>query len=114
MGLDTTHNAWHGPYSSFNRWREKLAKKVNIDLRSMIGFGGYNVWDESKNYYPLLYHSDCDGELTVDECKKTVEFLESIVNEFQPDPEWGTKEDILQFIKGCKDAISKNESIKFQ
>lgn len=25
MGLDTTHNCWHGAYSAFSRWREQLA-----------------------------------------------------------------------------------------
>jgi hypothetical protein len=24
MGLDTTHDAWHGAYSAFMRWREKV------------------------------------------------------------------------------------------
>jgi malate/lactate dehydrogenase len=114
MGLDTTHNAWNGSYSSFNRWREKLAEKVNIRLRSMDGFGGSVIWDQSANYYPLLSHSDCDGELTVDECKKTVDFLKSIIDEFQPDPDYGAKEEINQFINGCKEAIKLNQSIKFQ
>lgn len=26
MGLDTTHGCWHGAYSAFNRWRDKLAE----------------------------------------------------------------------------------------
>jgi hypothetical protein len=26
MGLDTTHEAWHGAYSAFSRWRDKLAQ----------------------------------------------------------------------------------------
>lgn len=26
MGLDTTHDCWHGAYSAFSRWREKLAE----------------------------------------------------------------------------------------
>ena len=25
MGLDCSHNAWHGAYSAFMRWRQKLA-----------------------------------------------------------------------------------------
>lgn len=24
MGLDTTHDCWHGPYSAFQRWREAV------------------------------------------------------------------------------------------
>ena len=26
MGLDTSHDCWHGAYSAFNRWRNKLAE----------------------------------------------------------------------------------------
>lgn len=26
MGLDTTHDCWHGAYSAFTRWRNKLAE----------------------------------------------------------------------------------------
>jgi hypothetical protein len=26
MGLDTTHDCWHGAYSAFMRWRRKLAE----------------------------------------------------------------------------------------
>lgn len=26
MGLDTSHDCWHGAYSAFSRWRDKLAE----------------------------------------------------------------------------------------
>lgn len=39
MGLDTSHDAWHGAYSAFMRWREMLAKTANLPpLRLMEGF----------------------------------------------------------------------------
>jgi hypothetical protein len=38
MGLDTTHNAWSGPYSSFNNWRRWIADKIGIPLDLMEGF----------------------------------------------------------------------------
>ncbi len=38
MGLDTTHDCWHGPYSQFMRWRCWLAAQVGIPLRLMYGF----------------------------------------------------------------------------
>lgn len=40
MGLDTTHDCWHGAYSAFKRWREKLAEVVGIPLPLMEGFYG--------------------------------------------------------------------------
>lgn len=38
MGLDTTHNCFHGAYSAFMRWREKLAEVAGIPLHMMEGY----------------------------------------------------------------------------
>jgi hypothetical protein len=41
MGLDTTHGCWHGAYSAFMRWREKIAEVAGLPpLGMMEGF-----WD---------------------------------------------------------------------
>lgn len=37
MGLDTTHDCWHGSYGSFNAWRIQLAKA--IEKNETIEFG---------------------------------------------------------------------------
>lgn len=38
MGLDTTHDCWHGSYTAFNRWRHKIAELAGIPLPLMEGF----------------------------------------------------------------------------
>lgn len=39
MGLDTTHDAWHGAYSAFMRWRQEIAKVAGLPpLMLMEGF----------------------------------------------------------------------------
>lgn len=39
MGLDTTHEAWHGAYSAFHRWRCELARLAGLPpLELMEGF----------------------------------------------------------------------------
>ena len=39
MGLDTTHGCWHGAYSAFMAWREKLAEVAGLPpLQLMEGF----------------------------------------------------------------------------
>ncbi len=38
MGLDTSHDCWHGPYSAFNRWRHAVAKAALVPLDLMEGF----------------------------------------------------------------------------
>lgn len=58
MGLDTTHDAWHGPYSQFRRWRIWLAKQIGLPLNLMNGFYGWEWTPEdrdelSKNFTPL-------------------------------------------------------------
>lgn len=53
MGLDVSHGCWHGAYSAFMRWREKLAEVAGLPpLQLMEGF--YEPLD-SRNL-PTLYH----------------------------------------------------------
>jgi hypothetical protein len=51
MGLDTSHDAWHGSYSSFNNWRTWIAEQIGIPLQLMDGF-----YSEENNPFALL---DC-------------------------------------------------------
>ena len=40
MGLDTTHDCWHGSYSAFTRWRNKLAEVAGYTFHhDVINFG---------------------------------------------------------------------------
>ena len=99
MGLDTTHGAWHGSYSSFASWRRSIAKHYDVPLDLMEGFwspegatesliksavGNNGYLDKYKKVLPikwevikiphcikaLLNHSDCDGHLTPSICGK--------------------------------------------
>ena len=116
MGLDTTHNAWNGPYSSFGSWRKWLAKQAGFNLDDMEGFGGGKEWSEemkAKDYYPLLNHSDCDGVLTPLECQKTAKFLGHIMAKGNSDGDKYMLEKCANFYMGCIDAIGRNENIEF-
>lgn len=113
MGLDTTHNAWHGSYSSFNHWRAEITKLVGIEnLHDMEGFGGEIKWTywEHNDLYPLLSHSDCDGELTVEECRKTLKGLADIYDKIESEE---ARIKAVEFMNGCKLAIHENEPIEF-
>lgn len=46
MGLDTSHDCWHGPYSMFNRWRTWLASQIGVALQLQQGFGASFCRDE--------------------------------------------------------------------
>lgn len=38
MGLDTSHDCWHGPYSQFMRWRTWLAAQIGYPIGLSEGF----------------------------------------------------------------------------
>lgn len=74
MGLDTSHDCWHGAYSAFMRWRETLARVAGLPpLRLMEGF--YEPLPPRKllGGLPTLYHgfdernylSDIDSQLPI-------------------------------------------------
>lgn len=116
MGLDTSHNAWNGPYSSFNRFREKLAKMIGIDLNQMEGFGGSNSWDKvNDGLVPLLNHSDCDGHLTPEESKMIADRLDELMPQITIDDAGDSDfyQKVLKFRNGCVKAFKKYEVIDF-
>ncbi len=131
MGLDTSHNAWHGPYSSFMRFRELLAKQIGFNLREMEGFSdtthtihGTKKWADlpADDLHILLDHSDCDGEISASDCLKIAVRLEEVAQyaqETMPNNSEGAEqqseliEDCLRFAKGCRAAHQANEPLTF-
>lgn len=118
MGLDTTHNCWHGPYSSFSKFRQLLAEEIGINLNDYLGYGRGGTKDLSTikhDIEPLLNHSDCDGILTVEQCKQIVRGLNNILENLSEKNQsfQGFKEDITQFRDGCELAIEEDEPVEF-
>lgn len=116
MGLDTTHDCWHGPYSAFMRWRQAVAEAAGIPpLMLMEGFferNGYmdpfrdlaRQWpDTAETYYRglpipwdalkssplhvLLSHSDADGTIAAADCAPLADALEELLPRMGPDRE---------------------------
>jgi len=58
MGLDTSHDCWHGAYSAFHRWRKEIAKHIGIPLDLMEGF--YNHCEISFEDFENLLISSKD------------------------------------------------------
>lgn len=106
MGLDVTHDCWHGAYSAFMRWRRKLAEVAGLPpLDLMEGFYPGLVdylkyvdpsfqyaidewrkslpikWDALKPdvLHLLLHHSDCDGDIPPEICSPLADRLEQLV-----------------------------------
>lgn len=88
----------HWSYSGFMRFRRALAKAEGLNLDDMQGYADYPVgvetaapgraipWSSvSTPLEPLLNHSDCDGELTPDECAQIAPRLKEIVSDWPID-----------------------------
>jgi hypothetical protein len=118
MGLDTTHDCWSGPYSSFNSWRKNVAKAVGINLKEMVGFGGVIPWDETQSdpLHILLNHSDCDGSISWEQCDAIADRLEQVVPLLPADEglPHGDREIAKRFIAGLRDAAERKENVEFQ
>ncbi|WP_298067418.1 hypothetical protein [uncultured Acinetobacter sp.] len=118
MGLDTTHNCWNGSYGSFNRFRYSLAAQIGVNLDEYIGYGdnGFkNLTSINHDLMPLFDHSDCDGDLSVEDCKRIANGLNSVLENFNDkiEVDGDFKEKMIQFRDGCLDAFSKNEKVLF-
>lgn len=118
MGLDTTHNAWHGPYSSFNDWRGWVGKQIGIELRQMEGFGGEISFDTvTHDVKALLDHSDCDGSLTPEQCEQIANGLDEILSKLPEDEPKDERSNYWlaeRFRDGCRLAASKGETLEFR
>lgn len=105
MGLDTTHDAFHGAYSAFNSLRQEVAAAIGGSypphwLRSFDGTlardkEGYPITDlsldreriylpdglaeSSPGMYEFLMHSDCDGEIVPEMCAQVADALDAVL-----------------------------------
>ncbi|GAB6122313.1 hypothetical protein [Dysgonomonas termitidis] len=123
MGLDTTHECWHGPYSSFNDFRKKLCSLIGLDIDQFCGYNNnapgcvlMSRHTIPHGIYPLINHSDCDGVLFPYESESIVEGLNDILEKHpglkDDDPYFYNK--IIQFRDGCIKAVNKEETIEFK
>src|SRR5262249_12016522 len=124
---DTSHNAWHGSYSSFGEWRRRIAEVAGFPpLPDMWGHspvykgeppGKQLPWGTTSGdprLIPLLNHSDCDGEIAPVNCHLIAEALEELLPKLRQRESdrwiWGST---VQFINGCRDAAATGEPLEF-
>jgi hypothetical protein len=114
MGLDISHDTWHGAYSAFMTWRAAIAKAAGLPaLMLMEGYYEKTQWQMHTNALPnyatpkcaveedwlpicwepfmndplyiLLSHSDCDGEITYGNAGKIADRLEGLLPKLEGD-----------------------------
>ena len=134
MGLDTTHDCWHGPYSQFMRWRQWLNLFVMSDRAEQgdkraqqIANMGATVgaiqlaWaeghyeDQSIPINVLMGHSDCDGDIPAEICGPLADALEALLEKHMPqrgiyDEQRPATE---RFIRGLRRAVAAGEAVEF-
>lgn len=143
MGLDVSHGCWHGAYSAFSRWREKLAEVAGIPLPLMAGFWGGSVLEEmvvykynkekvdwQDRFLPiswdafrgdpltvLLDHSDCDGEIAWEDCDHLADRLTELLPKLPQDEAAGHignwRDKTQTFIDGLRLAYANKENVDF-
>ena len=122
MGLDTSHDCYHGSYGYFHQWRKEIAKTVGIDLSLMNGFACYKVgspgipWENLKPdaLHVLLNHSDCGGYIEAADCAPLADRLEEILPLLpEEDDSQNWRETTQRFIDGLRLAASKGEPVEF-
>lgn len=114
MGLDTTHNAFHGAYSSFHRFRSQLLDLTDqINAESLVGYGGTAEYEVIKNkgIRRLMDQSDCEGEISPKDCKLIADSLDAYIPLMDKDSELYSRS--VQFRDGCLLAFSKGETLEF-
>lgn len=134
MGLDTSHDCWHGPYSMFMRWRQWLHYFIMIERPEVVDergeplhykgatresliwawdHGVYANQDDALNV--LMLHSDCDGEIPHDVCHRLADALAGLM--YRRMPERGLYDEMRpateRFIAGLRRAFEAGQPVEF-
>jgi hypothetical protein len=113
MGIDFSHCDAHWAYSGFHRFRCRLAEQVGLKDYHEIRSTDDPRFEKIENdpIVHLLAHSDCDGELTPDECRVVAPRLRELVSG------WGDDFDrskALELADGMEEAAKANEPLEFR
>ena len=134
MGLDTTHEAWHGAYGAFTRWRDQLARTAGYELAKLEGDYRETIlidWGHiaPKNYegewdktpadplIVLVAHSDCDGVIHPEQAGPLADRLEELLP-MLPEGDGGGhigswRDKTRTFIDGLRAAVAAGEDVEF-
>lgn len=134
MGLDTTHGCWHGPYSAFMRYREKLVALAwgPDPLRGNIyNYRGFHDPESHHKHeitsvepleFPaddpltiLIDHSDCDGEILPEQARALADRLEELMKKRMPNRALYDElaPATARWITGLRAAAAAGESVGF-
>jgi hypothetical protein len=112
MGLDCSHDAFHGAYSAFNSFRQEVCRAAggsypphwlrtyegklalnehgNLIRDNSLDGGNFYLPDDinqasSPGLWEFLTHSDCDGEISAEMCALVADELEPLLEKMPTD-----------------------------
>lgn len=131
MGLDTSHDAWHGAYGSFGHFRNQIAKQIGLIKEDEELYKDNSVdWEYYSRIHPqymgiwveepedpimyLLCHADHDGIIHNRHLLPLANRLNEVLAESGGAFERWTGENYLrQFIDGLLRAYLEDDHIDF-
>lgn len=114
MGLAFSHCDARWSHSGFHRFRRRVAREIGMDLDAMNGFAnGHLPWTHVADPIALLLnHSDCDGELSPEECAHVWPRLLVLIESW-PAEDYDTAQ-AVKLADGMKRAAEKGEALRFR
>jgi hypothetical protein len=133
MGLDVSHDAFHGAYSAFNRLRQVIVEDLMDGKwpgpgQWLDGTGSWTYATES-GYSPethpglweFLCHSDFDGVIAPERCALVARDLETLLDPIEAmgiggghiKRDGGFRAVLQRFIDGCLRAAEAGEELRF-
>lgn len=141
MGLDTSHDCWHGSYGGFARWRNQVVQAAGFELIEDKYGPNYDLdtiypdwthdnimglWADGTPEDPLmvlLVHSDCDGAIYREHLLPLAERLEGLIpaltaipdeyRDSQTLPEYSPEALARRFAAGLRAAHADGEIVDF-
>lgn len=112
MGLDFSHADAHWSYSGFNRARSRLAAVLGINFDDLCDEGVLLDAEILKDpIAPLLFHSDCEGEISSKDCKAAAPRLKELI-QFWPEDDFDKKQ-FMMLADGMEEAAKAGEPLLF-
>jgi len=128
MGLDTSYDCWHGSYITFGWWRSLVfsaaypEENIPEDAQRYEYLYRVDKWPSTDPrrkdpIMSLLLHSDCDGEIPVDELLPLADALEALLPKLVSHKgargeDWAQKR-AETFIRGLREAHAAGEPVDF-
>jgi hypothetical protein len=127
MGLDVSHDAFHGAYTAFQRFRKAVCAATGGHFCDEVSGDDYWLFGEGydSDSHPGLYeffmHNDSDGEIAPDLAAKLADEMESLLPELDKmgtggghlEDAGGIGAVARKWINGCREAAKANEPLSF-